>query len=148
MTLTEGIAAIRDRFQDHMADGIAFSRYDPTADVSRSTRIYRITDVRVASNEVLLVIDPGSTDRAADLTHMTAGELLGRLTALPAACAEYALEACEPEIHVEEEDTRIRFDYPIMTTGRADELRLCLLACIEQKSDDRRTPWWKFWQRA
>jgi len=147
MTLTEGIAAIRDKFQGRLSDGVAFARYDPTADASRNTKIYRITDVLVESNEVLLLIDPKPTSQVAGSTHMTVSDLLARLTALPPDHAEYALEACEPEIHIEEEDMRIRFDYPILTTGRADDLHLCLLAYIEQKRHDRPKPWWKFWQR-
>ena len=128
MTLTEGISAIRDRFQDYLADGIAFARHDPTTDESK---LYRITEVRVAPDDVLLIVDPNPIPFPPQpgAVHMTVAELLERLTALPPECAQYSLEACEPEVETDEENVRLRFDYPIVTTGRLKGLvDLCLLA--------------------
>lgn len=143
MTLTEGISVIRDKFQDYMADGIAFARRNLTTNESK---LYRITEVRVAPNDVLLVIDrdpipfppqPGAVD-------MTVADLLGRLTALPAECAEYSLEGCEPEVETSEENVRLRFDYPIVTTGRLrGAVDLCLLAAIDQPRKAEKKSWWK-----
>jgi len=140
MTLTEGISAIQGKFQNYLADGIAFARHDQTADESRSTSLYRITDVRVVPEDVLLVIhpEPISLPTQSGAVHMTVGELLGRLTALPAEYANYSLEACEPEVEIKEENVRLRFDYPIVTTGRLEGLvNLCLLAAIEQPRKGR-----------
>jgi hypothetical protein len=147
VTLAEAISAIRDKFLGYLADGIAFARYDPTADASRNTKIHRIADVFVKSNEVLLLIDPERTIEAGP-THLTIADLLARLSALAPDYAQYPLEACEPEIKIKEENMRVRFDYPILTTGRAEGLQLYLLVYIEQQRKALPRSWWRFWQRA
>lgn len=119
MTLTEGIATIRDRFQGYEADGIAFAEYEYKWGTYEMRRFCRITDIRVAPNDVLLVIDPEEEDNG---LHMTVQDLLARLIALVPDYGRYSLEASKLV-----KDVSFRFDYPIVATARDDDLQLCFL---------------------
>jgi hypothetical protein len=146
MALGDVLEMIREDLEQYNEDRIAFAKYDAQAPAGAKFVYHRITDVKVTSGEVLLVIDPTPMKHEA-MTGSILHDLLMQLRQLPAEYANYPLEASEPEIEIEEEDVRMRFDYPITGIGRNESLRLSLLIHVQHHSKPVSTPWWKFWRR-
>jgi hypothetical protein len=123
----------------------------PAKQTCRSRLFAPIVEVQVKGNDVLLFLgEPLSALPPED--HINARQLLEKLEALPAECAEYSVEATEGTTKIDDR-VSIRFDAPIHSTGRAEvrpegnEEAVGVFILFHRRAPQAptRRPWWQFW---